>query len=86
MVYDGPMTNMRNGECSWPECGRDAFSRGLCGKHYQFASRNGDLETYPTTKFLENPEAHINWAFGYDPDLIGDIAIQYGYKLVKLDE
>lgn len=71
--------------CSWPECTRDAWSRTLCGKHYQIVRRNGELEEYPTTKFLENPEAHIEWAFGYQPQLISDIAIQFGYRLVKDD-
>lgn len=67
------------------ECTNASWSRGLCGTHYHEARRHGELEEYPTTKFLANPEAHINWAFGYQPELIGDVAIQYGYRLVKVD-
>lgn len=60
---------------------REPVSRGLCGVCYQAANRGKYLDDYPTTKFNDNPEAHIRWAFGYYPELVRDVAIEFGFTL-----
>ena len=66
------------------ECGeREAHSRTLCMKCYASARRSGTLNDYPTQAYLDDPESHVRWAFGNDPLLIADVAIEYGFRLVK---
>lgn len=69
--------------CTYPSCSNESWSRALCGKHYQYLRRHGELMEWPSEKFLEAPEQHIEWAFGSHPELIADVAIQFGYRLVK---
>lgn len=65
------------------ECGETAaWSRGLCGTCYATARRNKELDEYPTDAYLKNPEAHIRWAFGNHPELIKDIAVEFGFRVI----
>jgi len=59
-------------------------SRTLCTGCYQIVRRADELSMYPTTQFLAEPENHVRWAMELDPDTVGDIVIEYGYRLVKL--
>jgi hypothetical protein len=61
---------------------RERWSRGLCSSCYSTAHRGGFLDDYPTQKFLNDPEAYIRWAFGFYPELVGDIAVEFGKRVV----
>lgn len=66
-------------------CGdQTAWSRGLCSSCYSDQRRNGFLDDWPTQKYLDNPYAHIRWAFGYNLQDVADIAIEFGYRLEKV--
>jgi hypothetical protein len=66
------------------DCGElPAHSRGLCNTCYTRAYRSGTLGDYPTNKFIEDPESHIRWAFGHYPDLVKDIAVEYGLRVTS---
>ena len=72
---------------------REAWSRGLCHACYKIAQRAGFLSDYPTKAFLDDPDSHVRWTFGLANDgrgnsgieLVADIAVEFGYKLVPLD-
>lgn len=64
------------------ECGDSAaWSRGLCSTCYSSARRDGRLGEYPTTAFLAAPEDHIRWALGLYPQMLADIAVEYGLRV-----
>lgn len=64
------------------ECGlNESWSRGLCHTCYSYAQRHGILNDYPTKPFMDDPEAYIRWAFGFYPELVGDIAIEFGKRV-----
>lgn len=60
-----------------------AWSRGLCNTCYSRAQRTGTLNEYPTQKFLDDPESHIRWAFGLYPELVADIAVEFGLRITN---
>ena len=61
---------------------RETWSRGLCSSCYTRNQRAGTLDEWPTKEFLRNPEANVRWAFGTDIEMIADIAVEFGYRLV----
>jgi hypothetical protein len=64
------------------ECTRnEAWSRGLCHTCYSYAQRHGILHEYPTKAYMADPEAHIRWAFGHHPELVADVAIEFGKRV-----
>lgn len=67
-----------------PDCRQPAKMRNLCSKHYHELRRNGELELIPTVPFMDNPEAYINWAFAHFPEMVKDIAIDYGKQVTAL--
>lgn len=67
--------------CVEGECENEAWSRGLCPTHYSAVQRAHSLSDYPTKAYMDDPEAHIRWAFAYHPELVRDIAIEYGMSL-----
>ena len=81
------MTNKTINICTWAGCEQLQFSRTLCRTHYQAVRRLGteELATYPTQKFLDNPDDFIRWAFGYYESNVRDIAIEFGFKLEPLN-
>lgn len=62
---------------------KEPWSRGLCSGCYSSASRTGTLNEYPTRAFTDDPESHIRWAMGLHPDLVADIAVEFGYRVIK---
>ena len=44
------MVPRRDMICSIGDCGRSVWARGLCSKHYQHATRSGELVTRPRSK------------------------------------
>lgn len=40
--------------CTREDCGRPAFGRGLCAKHYQYARKHGELPTVPDERPCEH--------------------------------
>ena len=67
------------------ECNvNDPWSRGLCTACYAAAQRGKFLNDYPTRAFTDDPESHTRWAFA-NPDLVADIAIEFGYELRKIN-
>jgi hypothetical protein len=64
------------------ECNKNpAHSRGLCPSCYSSAQRAQSLSDYPTKSFMDDPESHIRWAFAYFPDLVGDVAVEFGLRV-----
>lgn len=70
-----------NPVCVTYKCDRPVWSRGLCNSCYSSAVRSQTLNEYPTQKFIDDPASHIRWAFEHYPELVGDIAIEYGLSL-----
>jgi hypothetical protein len=66
-------------------CGRDAFCRGLCQTCYQYARRHNELDLYPIREVLDNTDDVIRQLFEYFPESVSDIAIEFGYQLVKTE-
>lgn len=56
-------------------------SRGLCHTCYSFAQRHGLLGDYPTKPFMDDPENYIRWAFSYFPELVQDVAVEFGKRV-----
>lgn len=75
--------------CSVVECGRDAYAKGFCPKHYDRMRRNGTLET-----LHRRGSDHHNWRGGtrsdrgrvsiYRPDhpCANSVGYVYRYRLV----
>lgn len=61
----------------------DTFSRSLCAKHYFQCKRDGSLEEYPTIHYTRNPEQMIRWAFAHNPDMVADIAVEFGLRVER---
>lgn len=62
---------------------RPTVTRNLCTKCYHELRRNGELDLIPTVPFMDNPDLYINWAFAHFPELVKDIAIDYGFEVSK---
>ena len=56
----------------------ELHSRGLCGACYQRNRRQGTLEEYPTTLFLNSPEEYIQWAVRFYPELVQHYIAEQG--------
>lgn len=65
--------------------GNDAFCRGLCSKCYQYARRHNELDLYPSREVLKNTDDIVAQLFENFPERIADMAISYGYRLVRLE-
>lgn len=67
------------------ECKRNpVWSRGLCHTCYSYAQRHELLNEYPTKPFMDDPESYIRWAFSLYPDLVGDVAVEFGLTVREL--
>jgi hypothetical protein len=60
-----------------------AVKRTLCGTCYKAAERVGEVNTYPTKMFLNDPEAHILWAIEYFPEVLYDALFQAGWDVTR---
>lgn len=74
---------MNAASCSVERCERPSVSRSLCRTCYQIAYRAGELYLYPTNDMINNPDDTLRAAFTYYPENIADIALEFGYELVK---
>lgn len=61
------------------------WSRGLCASCYSHYRRMGMINTFPTNKFFEYTDDHVDWGFQFALDTVKRIAKRYGYELVKTD-
>lgn len=59
----------------------EPWSRGLCSTCYKTAQRGGFLGDYPTRQFMDNPEDAIRWAFGFFPDLVEEIGVEFNARV-----
>lgn len=70
--------------CLFESCQNEAWSRGLCATHYTFERRNGELQEWPTKNFMSDPESHIRWAFAHFPELVAEVAPEFGKRVSEL--
>lgn len=63
----------------------ERWSRGLCSSCYSTAHRGGFLSEYPTKAFLDDPESAIRWAFGFYPELVEEVAVEFGKRVTVTD-
>jgi len=63
------------------QCGRDAHSRGLCMTCYQAARRSGELDKYPTTAVMADPDSFARMLFMFYLDNLKDVAVEFGYSI-----
>lgn len=47
--------------------------------------RAGDLDYWPTKAFADDPETYVRWALEHFPDLVAEVAPEFGLRLVRAD-
>lgn len=62
---------------------RDQHTRGLCQTCYKRAYRHETLDGWPTKGFISDPETYVRWALEHYPDMVQDIAVEYGFKISR---